>query len=75
MDYKLFFNTDNKSGWKCREDRLKNKHPEIHQEISSFINNNLLLVSLPFKQKIWHFINNVITCVMPTNFKYKKISI
>lgn len=60
MDYKEFFNTDNKSGWKCREDRLKSNYPKIYDEINNFINSNECLMELPFKTKIWHFINDVI---------------
>lgn len=59
MDYLLFFTTNNDSGWKCRKDRLKNKHPEIYNEILLFLENNQDLIDLPFKQQIYHFIHNI----------------
>lgn len=57
MNYLEFFTTDNKSGWKTREDVLKNKEPKIYNEIKTFIINNKLDI-LPFKQQVWHFIHN-----------------
>ena len=38
---------------------LKRNCPDVYNEIISFINNNPILAALSFKQKIWHFINNV----------------
>jgi hypothetical protein len=58
MGYLEFFTTDNKSGWKTREDVLKNKEPEIYNSIKKFIGLNGLDM-LPFKQQVWHFIHNV----------------
>lgn len=52
-----FFVTDNKSGYKTKEAHLLNKYPEIHKKIIDFCDNEFLK-NLPFKQKIWHFINN-----------------
>jgi hypothetical protein len=57
MDYKQFFSSDNKSGWKTKESILKIKEPEIYNKIKDFTNNNFL-GDLSFKQQIWHFINN-----------------
>lgn len=57
MNYIEFFTTDNKSGWKTREDVLKNKEPKIYNELKKFINDNNLYL-LPFKQQVWHFIHN-----------------
>ena len=57
MDYKIFFTTDNKSGWKTRESLLKKNEPKIYDELKLFINKNNLS-ELPFKQQVWHFINN-----------------
>jgi len=57
MEHKEFFTTDNKSGWKTREGLLKLKEPKIYDELKIFINNNLLS-DLPFKQQVWHFVNN-----------------
>lgn len=51
-----FFVTDNKSGYKTKEIHLLNKYPEIHKKIIDFCDNEFLK-NLPFKQKIWHFIN------------------
>jgi hypothetical protein len=57
MDYKNFFTTDNKSGWKTRESLLKKNEPKIYDELKIFIVKNNLN-ELPFKQQVWHFINN-----------------
>lgn len=59
LDYKEFFTTDNKSGWKTREDRLKTNFPDVYNELTSFFNINISLVNHTFKEKIWFFINNV----------------
>ena len=57
MDYKNFFTTDNKSGWKTREKLLLKNEPEIYNKLKKFITDNNL-DELPFKQQVWHFINN-----------------
>ena len=57
MNYKEFFLTNNRSGWKTREHLLKLKQPEIYSNLKEFININLLN-DLPFKQQVWHFVNN-----------------
>jgi hypothetical protein len=59
MDYIKFFTTDNQSGWKTKESTLKSKEPKVYNELTTFINNNSELNELPFKQKVWHFINNI----------------
>lgn len=59
MDYKEFFHTDNKSGWKGIESKLKNKHPRIHEVIILF--NDDETKDLPFIRKIWHLINSIKT--------------
>jgi hypothetical protein len=74
MDYKNFFIADNKSGWKTKEDKLKKNFPEVYNNINKFIINNEELIELPFKQKIWHFINNIkelpkCNCGKNVNFK------
>ena len=58
MNYKEFFLTDNKSGWKTIEKKLNNSNPEICNLVLNYCNNNLLN-ELPFKQKVWHFINDI----------------
>ena len=74
MNYKEFFTTDNKSGWKTKESTLKVNKPEIYSELLSFIKQHDLL-DLPFKQQIWHFINNEIdkkkclNCGQPVEFR------
>jgi len=60
MDYKEFFLTNNKSGWKTRESILKNREPEIYNKILSFTNTNSLN-NLSFKEQVWCFINNETT--------------
>lgn len=76
MNYQEFFTTNNQSGWKCREDRLKNNHYDIWSDINDFINNNPVLLDLPYKEKVWCFINKQTTkpiCRECTNLvKFKK---
>ena len=60
MDYKEFFHTDNKSGWKCVESKLRNKRPDIYRLVINFSKSNGL-DGLPFLQKVYHFINDVKT--------------
>lgn len=58
MNYKEFFTTDNKSGYKTREGLLQKKNPEIYNKLIEFtIGTELEL--LPFKEKVWYFINNI----------------
>jgi len=57
MNYRTFFLENNKSGWKTREEILKNKEPDIFNTLKLFIKDNNL-TELPFKQQVWHFINN-----------------
>lgn len=58
MDYKEFFTTENKSGWKCVENKLKNKYPELVSNINEFCKTQLL-ENIPFKVKVYHFIHNL----------------
>ena len=74
MDYKDFFLTDNKSGWKTREDRLKKNFPDIHEKVIKYSNSNGELNNISFKEKIWHFINNSImvpNCHCGNKVKFK----
>ena len=57
MNYIEFFSINNASGWKTRESTLKNKEPEVYKQLKSFVNINEL-DDLPFKQQVWHFMNN-----------------
>ena len=57
-NYKEFFTTDNKSGWKCIPQKLQRNCPNIYNLIMDFIRVNPHLKELPFKQQCWHFINN-----------------
>ena len=64
MNYKDFFLNNNKSGWKCVENKLKNTNPDIHDLIINYAKNNDLN-NLSYKEKIYHFINeipNIPTC-------------
>lgn len=56
MDLLIFFTTDNKSGYKTKESFLKNNHNDLYEKI---INYTTHLTSMPFNQKIWHYINQV----------------
>lgn len=58
MDYKEFFLTDNKSGWKTRGNLLEKHEPEIYKKIIEFTEYTNL-VGIPFKEKVWYFINNI----------------
>jgi hypothetical protein len=58
MDYKEFFSTDNAGGHKANEKYLKTHFNELYCKIIAFIENNISLSNLSFKQKIWHFIND-----------------
>jgi len=58
MDYKQFFNSDNKSGVKTKESYLFKNYPSIHKQIIDFIESNNLS-NLSFKEKVWYFINGV----------------
>jgi len=56
-NYLEFFTTDNKSGCKTKEDKLLKNYPDLHYKIIKYaLEINLPL--LPFKEKIWFFINN-----------------
>ncbi|MEY2703076.1 MAG: Tenacibaculum phage PTm1 [Bacteroidota bacterium] len=59
IDYKNFFLTDNKSGWKCVEKKLANKHIDIANDINNFIEIHNLPNNITFKNKIWFYINNI----------------
>ena len=60
MEYKNFFLTDNKSGNKTREDFIKKNYKDIFDNINLFVKKNKLNNDLPFKEKIYLFINNII---------------
>lgn len=57
MDYYKFFTTDNKSGWKTRENLLKKNEPEVFEALSKFCDKNNL-TDLPFKERVWCFMTN-----------------
>jgi len=59
MDYRNFFLTDNKSGKKTNEKYIIKNHIEIYEKINSFIKKNGLDINLSFKEKVYHFINNI----------------
>ena len=75
MDYKKFFLTDNKSGNKTREDFITKNYKDIFDNINLFVEKNKLNNDLPFKEKIYLFINNIIeqpecgNCGKKLNFK------
>ena len=58
MELKKFFIEDNKSGYKTREVYLEKEYPELYIRITQYCSNNELS-NVPFKQKIWHYINNI----------------
>jgi len=73
MDLKKFFLNDNKNGKKTQEIYLKNNFPSLYGEIIDF--NKGDLKEIPFKEKIWYYINNVnqvvlcYICNEPLKFK------
>ena len=74
MDLLKFFIENNNSGAKTKESFLKKNYPELYLDIVNYTNNDL--INLPFKQKIWHFINktqNQPKCQnCGNNLKFKK---
>jgi hypothetical protein len=75
MDYKKFFLENNSSGSKTKEDFIKKNHIEIYDKINKYIGIHNFSNDLPFKEKIFLFINNIIefpkcsTCGVPLRFK------
>jgi hypothetical protein len=59
MDYKNFFLVNNSSGSKTKEDFLKKNHIEIYDKINTYIKENNFPTDLPFKEKIFVFINEI----------------
>ncbi len=57
LDYSNFFLTDNKSGWKTCENKLKNKFNDLYSMINDYSNKHNFN-TYTFKEKIWFFINN-----------------
>jgi hypothetical protein len=58
MDYKAFFFTDNLSGWKTNAKLLEKNFPDVFQAVQDFTAQHGL-TELPFKERVWYFINNV----------------
>ena len=56
-NYYDFFLTDNKSGWKTCENKLKNKFSVLYDMINDYSNKHNFN-TYTFKEKIWYFINN-----------------
>jgi hypothetical protein len=50
-----FFTTDNKSGWKTREDRLRNYDNKLCEAILLYTNH----LTLSFKERIYHYIYQI----------------
>jgi hypothetical protein len=58
MDLLNFFTQNNNSGVKTKESFLKKNYSKLYSEIIEYSNIDGL-IDLPFKQKIWHFINKI----------------
>ena len=72
-DFIKYFITDNKSGHKTREKWLMSNNKEVYDEIINFSIDELS--DIPFKHKVWHFINkvdNIPECECGTKLKFKK---
>lgn len=50
----IFFKTDNKSGYKTRENWLKKNYPEDYEKIMTFSKG----IDCSFKERIWFYFNN-----------------
>lgn len=78
MDFKKFFIEDNRSGWKCVESKLSNKHPKVYSLVVGYAKKNNLS-NLPFKEQVYCFIHeyeNRPTCgECGKDVKYKNITI
>lgn len=59
MDYKKFFLENNKAGLKTRESYIIKKHNDTYQIINEYCDNINLNGDIPFKEKIYIFINNL----------------
>ena len=46
-----FFTTDNKSGYKTRENWLSDNHPDLYEKIINY--SQQIKLELSFKEKIW----------------------
>jgi hypothetical protein len=65
MDYINFFTKDNKSGIRSKEVFLLKNYPELYQEILNYKSDEWF-IALPFKEKVWYFINlvnNKVSCL------------
>lgn len=74
MNYFDFFIKENKSGYRTNENYLKLNNNDLYNKINDFTKINKLS-NLSFKQKIWHFINNIKykpKCYCGTELKFKK---
>jgi len=54
--YYIYFTTDNKSGKKTKEFWLKKNNPDLY----NIINNKYINLKIPFKEKVYLFINNLL---------------
>ena len=59
MDYKKFFLENNKAGLKTRESYIENNYNEIYTSINLYCDNINLKGGIPFKEKIYIFVNNL----------------
>lgn len=57
MDYKLYFNTDNKSGKKTKEEWLKKNNVDLYLLIKN--NSKNITKTLTFNEEVFLFINNL----------------
>lgn len=58
MDYKEFFTKDNTSGIKTKESYLVKHEPKLYSNILNYLEDSWY-IELPFKEKVWYFINNI----------------
>ena len=77
MDFKEYFLTNNKSGFKSKESYLQKNNPELHQQIIDFnkINN---IETKTFAEAIWYFINNQTKnkkCSCGNSVKFRNLTI
>lgn len=58
MDFKEFFLTDNKSGWKSNSKLLLKNRPEIHEMVVAYVAQHRL-EDYVFKDQLFYFVNNI----------------
>ena len=59
-EFLIFFTENNSSGYKTKEKILRNRYPELYNDIINHSKKIENRFNLSFKEKIWYFINDVV---------------